>query len=71
MSPQLARGNEVRWAIVRLIFAALQIGGATASLVFLLQLGWHWLTFTAVGATLLVTVISRFVFSRRDAGTGK
>jgi hypothetical protein len=71
MSSQRVTRVEVRWAIVHLIFTALQIGGATASLVFLLQLGWHWLTFAAVGITLLVTICSRILFSRRDATTGK
>jgi hypothetical protein len=71
MSPQRDRRIEVRWAVVRLIFAALQIVGATASLIFLLQLGWHWLTFATVGITLLVTIISRILFSRRGAKTGK
>jgi hypothetical protein len=71
MSPQRATPIEVRWAVVRLIFAALQIAGATASLIFLLQLGWHRLTFATVGVTLLVTIISRILFSRRGAKTGK
>jgi hypothetical protein len=71
MSPQRDRRIEVRWAVVRLIFAAVQIAGATASLIFLLQLGWHWLTFATVGVTLLVTIISRILFSRRGDKTGK
>jgi len=71
MTPQGDRRIEVRWAIVRLIFAALQIAGATASVIFFLQLGWHWLTFATVGVTLLVTIISRILFSRREVKSGK
>jgi hypothetical protein len=71
MSPQRDRRIEVRWAGGRLILAALQIAGATASLIFLLNLGWHWLTFATVGITLLVTISSRILFSPRGAKTGK
>jgi len=56
---------------LRLILGLLQISGATTSLIFLPQSAPIWLTITAVAVTLLLTIISRILFSPREPKEGK
>lgn len=63
--------REFWWAILRLLLGLLQIAGATAALILLLNSAPVWLTSVAVGATLLLTGISRILFSRRGVKAGR
>ena len=54
-------------AWLRLIFGQLQIIGATAGLYLLIETGVSRETTIVVGATLLVSICSRLVFSRKRA----
>jgi hypothetical protein len=70
-NPISRRNREFWWAIVRLLLATIQIAGATASLILLFQTGASGRTIAAVGVTMLFTILSRIVFSRRDRAAGK
>ena len=63
--------REFWWALVRLLLATIQIAGATASLILLFQTGASGRTIAAVGVTMLCTILSRIVFSRRERAAGK
>jgi hypothetical protein len=71
MIPEDKRRQEVRWAIVRLILAFIQIAGATASVILLISSGINLFSVTAVAITGLFTLLSRILFSRRASQVGK
>ncbi len=54
-------------AVVRLIFGLIQVTGATAALIFLLQSGASIFTITSVTITGLITIASRLLFRRERA----
>jgi hypothetical protein len=55
-----------KWALVRVGMGIAQVMGATATLVFMAQTGMSQLTVAGVVATLLLVVLSRLLFSRKD-----
>ena len=71
MIPEDKRRQEVRWAIVRLILAFLQIAGATAAVLLSLSSGINRLSVTAVVITGFFTILSRILFWRRESQAGK
>jgi hypothetical protein len=65
------RRSEVRWGMVRLVLGVLQMCGATTSLILLPQSAPVWLISASTGVTLLLTGVSRILFSPPKRQKGK
>lgn len=65
MSAVSDRKSEVRWAVLRMVLGFLQLTGAMTTLLILLQLRDHQLTYAVGAVTLAITAVSMFVFRKK------
>jgi len=63
------RQREIAWAIVRLILGMIQMTGAAAGLILLIETGASRGTFVVVGVTGFSTLLSRILFRGQKADT--
>jgi hypothetical protein len=65
MQPQLEKRRQLSWALIRLTLGFLQITGAVASLVLLVETGVSTISLASVVLTGLFTTFSVLLFGRR------
>ena len=65
MEAERQRNTELRWAFVRLLLGVLQIAGATASFLLLIQSGVHRVSVSAVLVTGFLSILSHLLFRPR------